>query len=435
MTATTTNELRRSLGGVTATFIALGTILGSGIMILPGLTYHSLDRSAWVPWAIAAISVIPLLVAYSWLGRRYPAASGVAHYSEVAFGRPLGATSGILALIALATGIPATALTGGRYAAQFTGQPALQWLLPLALVGGATCLAAIGNTVSGRVQTCLTLSLCLVVVLVSTIAIASSGSPHPDLAFPGPSLAGPLAAVFVAFTGWETVAFTFEEHARPELIPRLFAVSYLIVTSIYALVLLALFAAAAPDEPGMTDAPLLLLAQKAMGGEMGRYLMIGFVVAAIMSNVLASSVALSRLVFGMARNRHLPHKLGVVTENGTPLRAVLSVGITLLLLVLIVCLGYLPFEQLFVISGGIYFLLYGVGAAAYAALNHHPAAKLVTLLSLISVAIVGVLAASSLLVSLGLAFGVFAVITLVLRISSRQNTEEPVHGQRRDTEA
>ncbi|GAA3685479.1 amino acid efflux transporter [Yimella lutea] len=428
MTAAGTHELRRSLNGVTATFIALGTVLGSGIMILPGLTYSSLDRSAWIPWAIAALSVAPLLVAYSWLGRSFPSASGVAHYSQLAFGRPLGATSGVLAIIALATGIPATALTGGRYAAQFTDEPALQWLIPLVLVGTAICVAASGTTVSGRVQTGLTLSLCIVVVVVCTAAIASADSPRPDLSFPGESVAAPLAAVFVAFTGWETVAFTFEEHARPDLIPRIFAISYVIVTTVYALILLALFSVVASDDPGLTEAPLLLLAQKVLGGDVGRYLVTGFVVAAILSNVLASAVALSRLVFGMARDRHLPRHLGVLTATGNPLRSVFFVGGTLLLIASSVCVGLLPFEQLFVLSGGIYFLLYAVGAASYAALNPRRGAKLVTLLSLVAVISVGVLAASSLVVSLCLAAGVFAVIKLVARTWRQPATDETRSG-------
>lgn len=46
--------LQKSLGGAVGTFLALSTILGSGMMILPGTSYHELGRSAWMPWAIAA---------------------------------------------------------------------------------------------------------------------------------------------------------------------------------------------------------------------------------------------------------------------------------------------------------------------------------------------------------------------------------------------
>ncbi|MCD9901169.1 hypothetical protein LUR56_16635 [Streptomyces sp. MT29] len=62
-------DLHKSLGGGVGTFLALSTILGSGMMILPGTSYHTLARSAWMPWAVAALAVVPLLYCYAWLGR------------------------------------------------------------------------------------------------------------------------------------------------------------------------------------------------------------------------------------------------------------------------------------------------------------------------------------------------------------------------------
>lgn len=236
-------DLRKSTGGVVGTFMALSTILGSGMMILPGISYHDLGLSAWLPWAIAAVSVMPLLYCYAWLGRNHPSASGVASYAQVALGPSVGRAAGLVATVALVAGIPATAVTGGRYVAAFTGAGFLSWLFPAAVLVGATLAAYSDANVSARLQVGLILGLFALVVCTAAVALGTHGVRPPSTALPRlGSLGSVLTAVFVAFTGWETVAFTFEEHRRPDLIPRIFIASYLVVVVLYGLLLLGLFA-------------------------------------------------------------------------------------------------------------------------------------------------------------------------------------------------
>ncbi len=388
--------LQKSLGSVVGTFLALSTILGSGMMILPGTSYHQLGTSAWIPWTVAALSVVPLLYCYAWLGRRHPSASGVAHYSQVALGPAAGRASGLMATLALVAGIPATAITGGRYLTEFSGVTALAWVFPVAVLGIATLVACAGTSVSSRLQVTLILALFAVVVLTAAVALATHGVRAPTGVLPPLGrLGGVLTAVFVAFTGWETVAFTFEEHRRPEAIPRIFAASYLIVVALYALVLLGLFATVAPGDSALESAPLLRLAERALGGA-GLPVTLCLVVAAISANVFASVLALSRLVFGLARSGYLPAALVAVRErDGNPVRSVIAVGSVLTLIAVLGSTGLVAFGVLFVFSGGIYFVLYGIGAASFAKLAGGGRARLISALCAVTVAFVTVLAGPS----------------------------------------
>ncbi|MEU1039658.1 APC family permease [Streptomyces sp. NPDC005551] len=413
--------LQKSLGGAVGTFLALSTILGSGMMILPGTSYHTLSRSAWMPWAVAALAVVPLLYCYAWLGRRHPSASGVAHYAEVAFNPSLARTAGTAATLALVAGIPATALTGGRYLAEFTGVSALAWLFPVLALCGATAVACAGTTVSGRLQVALVLALFAMVVCIALVGLGSHGvrAPGTDLPASG-SFGTVLTAVFVAFTGWETVAFTFEEHKRPDAIPRIFAASYLIVVALYGLLLLSLFATVDPHEDGLRSAPLLLLAERSLG-ELGRPVTLVLVTAAITANVFASVLALSRLVFGMARSGYLPVRLVRVRErDGNPLTAVVSVGALLTLITVLSASGVVPLERLFTFSGGVYFVLYGVGAAAFARLATGGPARAVTLLCAVTVVGVTVLAGPS----MWLCWALFGVLALAIALLRRRTVHE-----------
>lgn len=387
------SDLQRRMGGGVGTFVALSTILGSGMMILPGTSYHELGRSAWLPWAIAAVSVVPLLYCYAWLGRHHPSASGVAHYSQVALGPAVGRTSGLLATLALVAGIPATAITGGRYVAEFSGVQSLSWVFPVAVLVAATAVACAGANVSGRLQVVLIVGLFALVLCTAVVALKANGVTAPSTTLPGfGTLGAVLTAVYVAFTGWETVAFTFEEHKRPDLIPRIFAASYLIVVALYALLLLGLFAVVDPGDPALESAPLLLLAEHAFG-DLGRPIMLLLAVACITANVCASVFALSRLVFGLARSGYLPRPLSRVRErDSNPVTSVLAVGAALTLIAVLGASGLVGLEVFFIVSGGIYFVLYGVGAAAFARLARGELARVVSVACAVTVLAVTLLA-------------------------------------------
>lgn len=402
-------NLQKSMGGAVGTFVALSTILGSGMMILPGTSYHELGKSAWMPWAVAALSVIPLLYCYAWLGRRHPSASGVAHYSEIALGPAVGRAAGLLATFALVTGIPATAITGGRYVAEFSGAGSLAWAFPVVVLGGATVVACLGANVSGKLQVTLILGLFALVMCTAVVALSAHGLTAPSTELPRFSrLGGVLTAVYVAFTGWETVAFTFEEHKRPDVIPRIFAASYLIVVALYALVLLGLFAAVNPGDKVLDSAPLLILAERSLGN-LGRPATLLLVVAPITANVFASVLALSRLVFGMARSGYLPALLSRVRERDrNPVTSVITVGSTLTLIAILGSSGLVPFEALFILSGGIYFVLYGIGAASFAKLARGDMARVISVMCAVTVVSVTLLAGPP----MWLCWALFAVVWL-----------------------
>ncbi|MFE4857920.1 APC family permease [Streptomyces sp. NPDC056670] len=425
--------LQKSLGGAVGTFLALSTILGSGMMILPGTSYQQLGRSAWMPWAIAAVSVIPLLYCYAWLGRRYPSASGVSHYSEVAFGRPTGRSAGLLATLALVAGIPATAITGGRYVAEFSGVASLAWLFPVAVLAAATVIGCLGTNVSGKVQVALVLALFVLVTCTALVALGVHGVRAPSVEVPPlGELGSVLTAVYVAFTGWETVAFTFEEHKRPDAIPRIFAASYVIVVALYGLVLLGLFSAVDPGDKALDQAPLLRLAERSLG-DLGRPVTLALVVAAITANVCASVLALSRLVFGMARSGYLPGALSRVRErDGNPVTAVLAVGAALTLIAVLGATGVMSFQLLFVLSGGIYFVLYGLGAASYTKLAGQGPPRLIAALCAVTVVAVTVLAGPP----MWLCWALFAVVLLVTAVLARRaSRRDPSTSARADEPA
>jgi amino acid efflux transporter len=413
------NKLKKSMGGTAGTFMALSAVLGSGMMILPGVSYHQLGRSAWIPWTIAAVSVIPLLCCYAWLGRRYPSASGVAFYAEVALGRTAGRAVGILAAIGLLAAIPATAITGGRYVAQFLGSGTAAWVFPIVVLVAATGVGYAGANVSGKLQMGLIIGLFVLVSCIAVVTLGVHGFAPPSVELPAHgNLGGVLTSVYVAFVGWETVAFTFEEHKRSDLIPRIFAASYAIVVALYALLLLGLFAAVNSSDSGLDSAPLLILAERSLGS-LGRPVTLILVIACITANVFAAALGLSRLVFGLARSGYLPAILSRVrTRDRNPTAAVLVVGTALTLIGALGASGLFSFEVLFSVTGGLYFVLYGVGVASFALLASGGMARVVTVVSFAAIVGVTVVAGPS----MWLSWAVFLLVLLCVAVLGRRGS-------------
>ncbi|GAA0895974.1 APC family permease [Pseudonocardia zijingensis] len=414
------------MGAVAGTFMALSAVLGSGMMILPGVSYHQLGRSAWLPWTIAAVSVIPLLCCYGWLGRRYPSASGVAHYAEVALGRTTGRAVGIIAAIGLLSIIPATATTGGRYIAQFSGVESATWSFPIIVLVGATAAAHIGANLSSRVQVGLITGLFVLVTCISVAALGVHGFvPPPADTLPEGDLGIVLTAVYVAFAGWETVAFTFEEHKRSDLIPRIFATSYVIVVALYAILLLGLLVAVDSTDPRLDSAPLLALAQRSLGS-LAEPATLLVVTACIVANVFAATFALSRLIFGLARSGYLPAVLTRTRDaDGNPVYAVLAVGSVLTPIAALSASGLFPLEVLFGVTGGLYFVLYGIGVAAFAVLAPGTGPKAVAAVGAATVVAVTVIGGQSMWLSWAAFLLALGVVALFGRRAPAVDPAEP----------
>ncbi|MEM5645955.1 amino acid permease [Bacillus cereus] len=76
------------------TALYVGAVLGSGILILPGMTASVAEGNAIVSWLVMISLSIPLAFTFAFLSIEYPSAGGIATFSEKAFGKNIGAIIG-----------------------------------------------------------------------------------------------------------------------------------------------------------------------------------------------------------------------------------------------------------------------------------------------------------------------------------------------------
>ncbi|WP_395831980.1 hypothetical protein [Elstera sp.] len=109
------NSLRPSLSALQGIGVALSMVVGSGLLILPGLGVSLVGAAAIHAWWINALLTLPLLLLFARLGARYPTAGGVAGFAEAAFGYRAGRATEALLIGACLPGGAAIALSSGSW--------------------------------------------------------------------------------------------------------------------------------------------------------------------------------------------------------------------------------------------------------------------------------------------------------------------------------
>lgn len=385
--------LAKTLTVPRATALALSIVIGSGLLVLPGLAYQQAGSAALHAWVIDAAIVVPLLVIFAYLGSRHPTAGGIAGFVQAAFCRRGGAMTEILLMGTFGLGIPAIAITGGNYVAAAGGTGTAG---AAAGTFGLLALAASvnyrGAELSGRTQQ--VLAFVLVVVLAGAAVVAltfgdtSAGAGVASVTA-WPAAIGSLGLVFFAFTGWEMLSFTAEEYRRPRRdFPLTVALSFVAVIGLYLAIALAIQLTVSPADPRLASAPVAAMLGSSLGPT-GAAAVAVVSVLIIAANLIGACWAASRLVYASAREGLLPERLAAVHAGSrTPRAAVLAVTGAFAAVIGLHFTGVAPLAVLLQVAGQNFFILYGLTVVAYVRLVSTPWARALGVVSLAVVVLV-----------------------------------------------
>lgn len=348
--------------------LALSIVIGSGLLVLPGLAYEQIGNAALYAWLIDALLVVPLLIIFAYLGAHYPSAGGIAGFVQAAFGRAGAAIVEILMLGTFSLGIPAIAITGAQYFAVLVGDDRLTLPAALGLLLLAGGVNLLGTQLSGRFQQILTFTLVGLLGLVSVVSLFF-GNWHNGTGLPSPSQWSAsfplLGLIFFAYTGWEMLSSTAEEFRNPRRdFPLTVIGSFLLIVLLYLLMALAVQFTLSPTNPYLKTAPLAALLFPIFG------LWSGKIVAALGAGIIAANLigaiwAASRLVFSSAREGLLPATLQRLHPTSRIPHIAVYTVITLFSLIVLLHFGFLSLSVLLQLAGQNFFILYGLCVIAY----------------------------------------------------------------------
>ena len=113
-------HFKRDLGWFSLLSMSLGTVIGSGWLLLPGIVASKAGPAGILSWAVAGFCVLIVALVYAELGAAWPAPGAVALYPRLSHGAFVGHIAGWAAFVSYAIIPPAEAVAVTRYAAAFS---------------------------------------------------------------------------------------------------------------------------------------------------------------------------------------------------------------------------------------------------------------------------------------------------------------------------
>jgi basic amino acid/polyamine antiporter, APA family len=329
----------KRLGRVMSLAMVVGTIIGSGIYILPA-TVAPFGRNILLAFAVTILGTVCLALAMARLARRLP--GGPYSYVAAAFGDTAAFLTMWSYLVAQWTAVAAVAIAAAGAIGHVV--PALGSGTPLAAVaiGAIVVLAAInlsGARSAGTVQVVATLIKLVPLLLVVLLVAARLATRHPlEALAPAPlSITGIVSAaalMLFAFTGFESAAVSANvTDDAADVVPAATINGTLFVAAIYLAATLAVLWLLPSAVAGASGAPFADAIAPTLGPVAGSFVAI---VAAI--SALGAGNALILLSGEVARSianaGDLPPAFARTNRAGIAPASVVAAAVVAILLVL-----------------------------------------------------------------------------------------------------
>src|SRR5712671_4455258 len=244
-------KLRRVLRLHDLVLLIIGTVIGSGIFLVPGLVLRAVGNSLVVAlsvWLLGGILSLLGALTYGELSAKNPAAGGLYVYIRDCFGRFPAFLFGWILFFVVSTGSIATlAVAFGNYLGEFVALG--HWtarLVSLSMIGIIAAVNVLGTRQSANLQN-LTTTIKVVAIVALAGLLLWSGNRlqlHSSIAMSPISLSSRLSgiglalvSVLWAYEGWQYATFTAGETVNPR---RDFPLAFL--AGVFALIAIYLLA-------------------------------------------------------------------------------------------------------------------------------------------------------------------------------------------------
>ena len=338
--AARSGELRRTLGVRDLVLLAMGTVIGSGIYLVPGVVLRQTGTQtgpAMLVWVVAGILSLLGALTYAELGAMKPEAGGLYAFIRDAFGALPSFLYGWTSFFVIASGSIATlAVAFSNYFSQIVPVGAVaSRLIAVAVIAITAAINVRGTRESASVQNWTT-GVKVGALLVMGIGLIAFGHPPRTASTMWPSSVSPsllsgigtaMIGVLWAYEGWQYVTFSAGETRDPQrTFPRAItaATAALIVT--YLLASYGYIAALGADAAAHSD-HIAADAVGALLGPIAGKLVGALILVSIFSATNGLLLTAPRMYYAMARDRVFFERLAEVDPRfGTPAIAILAIS-------------------------------------------------------------------------------------------------------------
>lgn len=340
-------ELAKDLTLTSALTIGIGTMIGAGIFVLPGTAVQMAGPLSAGAFILGGFIAIFTALSASELGTAMPRSGGAYFYVNRGLGPLFGSVAGWGNWIGLTFASAFYMFGLGEYVNAFVTVPGLA-LGPLSL-SGAKIVALLGGTFfvtvnyvgakeTGKLQNIIVFILLGILTVFTLFGLLNADiQTLRPFAPEGLTPLLPLTGIiFVSYLGFVQITSVAEEIQDPgRNLPIAIIGSVVIVTAIYALVLLAVLAAVPNEVVAGNDTAVVEVARILIGPIGAAALLFGGLLATA-SSANASILASSRINFAMGRDKIVSPQLNEVHERfGTPYKSIALTGALILLFIVV----------------------------------------------------------------------------------------------------
>ncbi|MFH5884168.1 amino acid permease [Halalkalibaculum sp. DA3122] len=328
-------ELARDLGFLEAYTIGVGTMIGAGIFVLPGIVANNAGPAGMISFAIGGVVSLLTALSLSELATGMPKAGGSYYYVNRAMGSFFGSIVGWSMWAGLMFATAFYMLGFGQYLTFFWGN------IPVAWSALVMAFLLIGVNYRGVKEAGVLQNLIVVLLIGFIIVFLAFGVFNIDWSVFRPfnpngwgAVASTAATVYVSFIGFEVIATSAEEIKDPgRNLPLSMIASVLTPMIFYVLVMLVSTGVLPVVDLAASNIPVADVASEYLG-TIGALMMVVGALLATVSSANASILSAARVNFAMGRDKILTSWLNKIhSKFRTPFRAILITGVVILLLI------------------------------------------------------------------------------------------------------
>ncbi len=307
-------SLPREIGLGGSVVIVIGTIIGSGIFLVPHDVARQVGnvRDLYLVWIVGGVLALAGALSLAELGAAIPEAGGVYVYLREAYGRLAAFLFGWASLLVIDAGSAATlAVAFGIYSTTFVPlTPPEEKGIAVLVVAILTFINILGVKKGTAVQGIFTVAklaglatIAACAVFIAKAAPLAGTRPLPTLHTTGSSFGVALVAVLWAYQGWHQLSYNAGEIKNPSrTLPIGFLLGTLVVVATYlganAAYLHVLSLSALSEHQRVAAATMSILA-----GPRGAVFVAALILCSIFGALNGTILTASRVYYAMARDR------------------------------------------------------------------------------------------------------------------------------------
>jgi amino acid efflux transporter len=362
-----TGNLQKTITLRHAIALYVSSVLGSGVLVLPGLAAQIAGSSSLIAWIVLSLASYPFAYTFGSLSARNPESGGIYSFAKESFGPHVSSISAWLIALWYIAGAPAATLIASSY---------LSFAFPMSREGlfvfsGAIILLAFiinyrGIKFSSNIQFVVVL---FIVIMLFGAIILSAGKVKAENFYPvfphGILPVGTVAAlIFWSYLGYENVSNVAAEFRNPERDFQRSIMGSVVVIGILYIAMAFVTIGTQAYKTGESVAPFAAIFSNLFGsyGAMATSLIAVFI---IFGTVNVYTAGMSRVIYAAAGDGSFPRALTHINiKTSVPDRSLILLSGSALAMLVVYYFLNVNLQTALLIPSGAAIIIYIVGSAA-----------------------------------------------------------------------